>query len=98
MPADDWGGCSLGESVFGVGGKSVWFELRLGGGDPSGGGSGEGGDAGPGGGAAGRSRGLTPPGVGRRFDTRGQPALMRGPFGHSCGTLGATLVPAPVVS
>jgi anti-sigma regulatory factor (Ser/Thr protein kinase) len=33
--ADDWGGCLLGESVFGVGGKSVWFELRLGGGDPS---------------------------------------------------------------
>ena len=47
--ADDWGGCGLGESVFGVGGKSVWFELRLSGGDPSsGGGAGDGGGAGPG--------------------------------------------------
>ncbi|MEU9452579.1 ATP-binding protein [Streptomyces sp. NPDC048277] len=41
--ADDWGGCRLGESVFGVGGKSVWFELVLGGGDrPPGGGIGGG--------------------------------------------------------
>ncbi|GAA1007668.1 ATP-binding protein [Streptomyces sp. F-3] len=41
--ADDWGGCSLGESLFGVGGKTVWFELVLGGGDPpSGGGAGHG--------------------------------------------------------
>ncbi|MEU4659279.1 ATP-binding protein [Streptomyces sp. NPDC023723] len=31
--ADDWGGCRLGEEVFGLGGKSVWFELVLGGGD-----------------------------------------------------------------
>ncbi|WP_308401050.1 ATP-binding protein [Streptomyces sp. AC512_CC834] len=31
--ADDWGGCRLGESVFGVGGKSIWFELVLGDGD-----------------------------------------------------------------
>ncbi|MFI1565610.1 ATP-binding protein [Streptomyces sp. NPDC020490] len=41
--ADAWGGCSLGESLFGVGGKTVWFELVLGGGDPPpGGGSGDG--------------------------------------------------------
>lgn len=32
--ADAWGGCGLGESLFGVGGKVVWFELVLGGGDP----------------------------------------------------------------
>jgi anti-sigma regulatory factor (Ser/Thr protein kinase) len=32
--ADDWGGFSLDESVFGVGGKSVWFELLLGDGPP----------------------------------------------------------------
>jgi anti-sigma regulatory factor (Ser/Thr protein kinase) len=39
--ADDWGGCRLGESVFGIGGKSVWFELVLGEGDrPPGGGAG----------------------------------------------------------
>ncbi|MFJ6693787.1 ATP-binding protein [Streptomyces sp. NPDC091294] len=37
--ADDWGGFRLGESVFGAGGKCVWFELILGGGDwPTGGG------------------------------------------------------------
>ncbi|CAL9602320.1 ATP-binding protein [Streptomyces sp. enrichment culture] len=40
--ADDWGGCRLGESAFGVGGKSIWFELVLGGGGdrPTGGGVG----------------------------------------------------------
>nr|WP_280904138.1 ATP-binding protein [Streptomyces sp. MAA16] len=43
--ADDWGGCRLGESVFGVGAKSVWFELVVGGGglppgDGAGGGTG----------------------------------------------------------
>ncbi|MFK4147184.1 hypothetical protein [Streptomyces sp. NPDC004065] len=41
--ADAWGGCSLGESLFGVGGKTIWFELVLGGGDPPpGGGTGDG--------------------------------------------------------
>ncbi|MFC5953786.1 ATP-binding protein [Streptomyces pratens] len=44
--ADDWGGCGLGEAVFGVGGKSVWFELVHGGGDPPPGGCAAGG-AGP---------------------------------------------------
>ncbi|MGP2437581.1 ATP-binding protein [Streptomyces sp. JW3] len=39
--ADGWGGCRLGESVFGIGGKRVWFELVLGEGDrPPGGGAG----------------------------------------------------------
>jgi anti-sigma regulatory factor (Ser/Thr protein kinase) len=33
--ADNWGGFYLDESVFGVGGKSVWFELVLGDGPPS---------------------------------------------------------------
>lgn len=32
--ADAWGGFSLGESLFGVGGKTIWFDLVLGGGDP----------------------------------------------------------------
>jgi anti-sigma regulatory factor (Ser/Thr protein kinase) len=45
---DDWGGCLLGESVSGVGGKSVRFELRLGGGDASAGGGADGSGAGPG--------------------------------------------------
>ncbi|WP_421107801.1 ATP-binding protein [Streptomyces sp. NEAU-S77] len=27
--ADAWGGCRLGESPFGAGGKSIWFELVL---------------------------------------------------------------------
>ncbi|MGW5136109.1 hypothetical protein [Streptomyces sp. NPDC004135] len=41
--ADAWGGCSFGEALFGVGGKTIWFELVLGGGDPPpGGGSGDG--------------------------------------------------------
>jgi anti-sigma regulatory factor (Ser/Thr protein kinase) len=41
--ADAWGGCSLGEALFGVGGKTIWFELVLGGGDPPpGGGNGDG--------------------------------------------------------
>ncbi|GHD94828.1 ATP-binding protein [Streptomyces naganishii] len=41
--ADAWGGCSLGEPLFGVGGKTIWFELVLGGGDPPpGGGTGDG--------------------------------------------------------
>ncbi|MEU3946668.1 ATP-binding protein [Streptomyces sp. NPDC029526] len=41
--ADDWGGCALGESLYGVGGKTVWFDLVLGGGDPPpGGGAGHG--------------------------------------------------------
>ncbi|MEU8778966.1 ATP-binding protein [Streptomyces sp. NPDC048606] len=26
--ADQWGGCCLDERLFGVGGKTVWFELR----------------------------------------------------------------------
>lgn len=32
--ADDWGGFCLDASLFGVGGKSIWFELVLGGGPP----------------------------------------------------------------
>ncbi|WP_320782480.1 ATP-binding protein [Streptomyces sp. CRN 30] len=32
--ADDWGGLRLDGSVFGAGGKSVWFELVLGGAGP----------------------------------------------------------------
>ncbi|MET8115706.1 ATP-binding protein [Streptomyces prasinus] len=36
--ADDWGGCRLRESVLGVGGKSIWFELVLRHGDPPSGG------------------------------------------------------------
>ncbi|MCZ7415029.1 MULTISPECIES: ATP-binding protein [unclassified Streptomyces] len=32
--ADAWGGCGIGEALFGVGGKSVWFELVFGDGPP----------------------------------------------------------------
>ncbi|WP_063753409.1 ATP-binding protein [Streptomyces sp. NRRL S-87] len=32
LVADHWGGCALDERLFGVGGKTVWFELRAGGG------------------------------------------------------------------
>jgi hypothetical protein len=27
--ADRWGGCAIGEGVYGPGGKTIWFELRL---------------------------------------------------------------------
>jgi anti-sigma regulatory factor (Ser/Thr protein kinase) len=32
--ADDWGGCAIGEELFGIGGKTIWFELTLTGGPP----------------------------------------------------------------
>jgi anti-sigma regulatory factor (Ser/Thr protein kinase) len=34
--ADRWGGCAMGEEVFGLGGKTIWFELTLGRGRPHG--------------------------------------------------------------
>ncbi|MFJ5227099.1 ATP-binding protein [Streptomyces sp. NPDC088400] len=42
LGADRWGGCAIGEGPYGPGGKTIWFELALGGGPPSGDGSGSG--------------------------------------------------------
>jgi anti-sigma regulatory factor (Ser/Thr protein kinase) len=32
--ADRWGGCAIGEEPFGLGGKTIWFELTVGEGPP----------------------------------------------------------------
>ncbi|WP_413103416.1 hypothetical protein [Streptomyces sp. Inha503] len=33
--ADRWGGCAIGEEPFGLGGKTLWFELSWGGPPPA---------------------------------------------------------------
>jgi hypothetical protein len=33
--ADRWGGCAIGEEPFGLGGKTVWFELAWSGPPPT---------------------------------------------------------------
>lgn len=35
MVADHWGGCCLDETLFGEGGKVIWFELCMGAGPPT---------------------------------------------------------------
>ncbi|MFE2598158.1 hypothetical protein ACFXCZ_16955 [Streptomyces sp. NPDC059396] len=35
LVADRWGGCAIGEGSYGPGGKTIWFELALGGRPPT---------------------------------------------------------------